>query len=160
MLSYFVTYYVTSEADTSILSPAQQTVVYITENVSSELTLAVWVIGVASIVGAVAAASFLCCYTVMGCLRSLGKWLYVVVVVCSRRLWACCKWGGRMLHKCGAPVCCCCCKHRRETATLGRALSRRSSDVLVEDIASSTSTAPSTVVVRGRAIKREFTDSI
>ena len=41
VLLYFVTYYVTREADPPILSPAQQTVIYITENVSSELTLAV-----------------------------------------------------------------------------------------------------------------------
>ena len=85
VLSYFVTYYITSEADPPILSPAQQTVVYITENVSSELTLLVWVIGVASIVGAATAASFSCCYMGMGCLWSVGKWLMAVMIACSRR---------------------------------------------------------------------------
>ena len=160
VLSYFVTYYVTSEADTPILSPAQQTVIYITENVSSELTLAVWVIGVASVVGAVTAASFNCCYTGMGCMWSLGKWLFAVIVVCSRRLWACCRRVSRSLCQGCIPLCCWCYKRKRETATLGRALSRYSSDVLIEDTASSSSTAPSTVVVRGRAIKREFSDSI
>ena len=98
VLSYFVTYYVTSEADTPILSPAQQTVIYITENVSSELTLAVWVIGVASVV-----RCGHCCFVQ---LLLYGYGLHVVArevafrsdgVVCSRRLWACCKRVSRML---------------------------------------------------------------